>query len=379
MKIMVIGAGVLGSLYAARLQSSGNEVTLLARGERSRYLQENGVVLQEGESGPVTATPVRVVTEIDPQADYDLAVVLVRKNQLGPVCTMLSAAPRIQAVLFMFNNAAGPDEMIRAVGRQRVLLGFPGAGGRREGGVVHYILADSQPTTLGELDGTATPRLAAITEAFERAGFPVEQCAHMDAWLKTHVAVVSPIANALYLAGGDNYRLARTPDGMVLLVRAIQEGFQVLRALGIPVVPSKYRWMAYIPEPLLVAILRRGFDTQRSELLMARHARAARDEMRALADEFQQLARRSGLATPAIDELYRFTGEEVPPLPEGAGGIPMRWAGVVAGALAILAVCVGLGALGRRLRSLCGGEKSRPSCCASRTRRRENCRDRLGL
>ena len=34
MKILFYGAGVLGSLFAARLQESGQEVSILARGQR---------------------------------------------------------------------------------------------------------------------------------------------------------------------------------------------------------------------------------------------------------------------------------------------------------------------------------------------------------
>ena len=34
MKILFLGAGVLGSLYAARLKQSGQDVTLLARNTR---------------------------------------------------------------------------------------------------------------------------------------------------------------------------------------------------------------------------------------------------------------------------------------------------------------------------------------------------------
>jgi ketopantoate reductase len=34
MKILVYGAGVIGTLYAARLQQEGHQVTILARGSR---------------------------------------------------------------------------------------------------------------------------------------------------------------------------------------------------------------------------------------------------------------------------------------------------------------------------------------------------------
>jgi 2-dehydropantoate 2-reductase len=36
MKILVYGAGVIGTLYAARLQEAGRQVTVLARGGRCR-------------------------------------------------------------------------------------------------------------------------------------------------------------------------------------------------------------------------------------------------------------------------------------------------------------------------------------------------------
>jgi 2-dehydropantoate 2-reductase len=45
MKILVYGAGVLGSLYAARLADSGNDVTILARGQRLIDIRANGIVL----------------------------------------------------------------------------------------------------------------------------------------------------------------------------------------------------------------------------------------------------------------------------------------------------------------------------------------------
>ena len=71
-------------------------------------------------------------------------------------------------VLFMVNNAAGPGEIVHALGPERVLLGFPGAGGQRDGHVVRTNLVSGliQPTTFGELDGRITPRLRRIAAAF---------------------------------------------------------------------------------------------------------------------------------------------------------------------------------------------------------------------
>jgi 2-dehydropantoate 2-reductase len=226
----------------------------------------------------------------------------MRKNQVA------SASRCTSSVLFMVNTASGPGEWVEAVGRERLLLGFPGAGGAKEGHVIHYHVLSSlvQATMLGELDGQSTPRLREIARAFRTAGFPVSVSRNLDAWLKTHVAVVSPIANAFYLAGGDNYRLSKMPEGVGLLVRAIREGFEVVRALGYPITPTNLRVLEWIPEPVLVGVLKRVFGARTTELVMARHANAARDEMRHLADEFRDLCQAASVPTPAIDLLYAY-------------------------------------------------------------------------
>jgi 2-dehydropantoate 2-reductase len=221
MKILLYGAGVMGSLYGAKLQESGQDVSILARGQRLADLREHGIVLEDGSTGERTTTRVNVVERLEPDDAYDLVVVVMPKNYIPDVLPVLAANRQTPNILFVCNNAAGPDEMIAALGRERVLLGFVGAGGEREGHIVRYIVepAREQPTTFGELDGDTTPRLKQIAAAFKGAGFPVALSSNMDAWLKTHVAEISPTVGALYMAGVDNYRLARTRDGAVLMIR----------------------------------------------------------------------------------------------------------------------------------------------------------------
>ena len=47
MKILVYGAGVLGSLYAARLKESGLDVSILARSRRLADIREHGIELED--------------------------------------------------------------------------------------------------------------------------------------------------------------------------------------------------------------------------------------------------------------------------------------------------------------------------------------------
>ena len=327
----------MGSLYAARLQESGQEVSVLARGQRLTDIREHGIVLEDVATGQRTTTRVRVEEQLKPTDAYDLVVVLMRRNKIPAILPVLAENRNTPNVLFMCNSAAGPYEMLNALGRERVLLGFSGAGGYRKDHVVFYevVSGKRQPTVFGELDGRTTPRVKQIAEAFEGAGFPVAVSDNMDAWLKTHVAEIIPSAGALYSAGTDNFRLARTRDGMVLMVRAIREGYKVLRALGVPITPSNHKVFKWIPEPLIVAMMRRMLTTKTAETVLVGHANAARDEMTHVAGGFRELARKTSVPTPAMDRLYAYFDPDTPTVPDGSAQMPMN----------LRSVWFGLGAL----------------------------------
>ncbi len=70
MNMLVYGAGVLGSLYAARLQAAGQHVSLLARGQRFQDIREHGIVLEDVLSGQTTTTHVQVVEQLEPADRY---------------------------------------------------------------------------------------------------------------------------------------------------------------------------------------------------------------------------------------------------------------------------------------------------------------------
>jgi 2-dehydropantoate 2-reductase len=307
-KILFFGAGVLGSLYAARLKQSGQEVTILARKTRLEDIQKHGIILEHALSGKREIVSVPVVDQLREDDAYDLIVVLVRKNQMASVLPQLASHKATPNILFMVNNPSGYEDWVSAVGAKRLVLGFAGAGGTRVGNVVRYVVVSRflQPTTFGELDGTFTPRLEKIMRVFRDAGFPTAFTPNMDAWQKTHAGWVSPLANALYMVNGDNHALARSPHVVRLAIRAVREGFKVLRALGIPVTPSKLQIWEWIPESLLMRCLMLWADTSHFRTVAVEHTLAATDEMWQIAQEFYLLALSTSIVTPAMDELRSY-------------------------------------------------------------------------
>jgi hypothetical protein len=52
MRIMILGAGVQGTLYGVRLARAGHDVTLIARGKRVEELRQRGAVIEDALSIP---------------------------------------------------------------------------------------------------------------------------------------------------------------------------------------------------------------------------------------------------------------------------------------------------------------------------------------
>ena len=181
MKLLVYGAGVTGSLFAARLHEAGHDdVSLLARGGRLAALRRHGVQLAEADSPAVRRVPVPAVEH--PAGGYDLIAVFVRAHQVDAVLESLAG---LEAdVLFALNWAAGPEPLGAVIGRERVLLSFPTDGGTMDGDVVRYRPADFMtrrvPMPVGEPDGRATPRLERIVRALRAAGINAKAEPQMD-------------------------------------------------------------------------------------------------------------------------------------------------------------------------------------------------------
>jgi 2-dehydropantoate 2-reductase len=338
MRILVYGAGVQGSQYAVFLHQAGQDVTILARGERLAQIRQHGIVLEQNDSGKRTVTQVPVVDTLKPDDAYDLVLVPMRSNQIESILPVLAANEHTPNVLFLGNNIHGPEKMVAALGRERVLLGFASAAGVREGSVVRHPAIGRGVTYVGELDGQETPRLAQIAAVFALSPFPVKIQPDIHAWLKTHVALVIPFALGIYMCAGDNTRLAHTRDALVLVVRAIREGFTALKARGITITPAYLGRIMYLPEPLLVAFLSRMFNTQFAEIGLAGHANAARDEMGHLTGGLWELVQGSGVEAPALRSLYVFRNPNQPPLREGSKRIPLNTQGFWAFVGVIMAV-----------------------------------------
>ena len=90
MKILVFGAGVLGSYLAHALIRGGNDVTILARGKREAELRQDGLVIRHYFQRKTTVDEVKVIASLQPGDVYDLIFVVMKYNDFPAVLPILA-------------------------------------------------------------------------------------------------------------------------------------------------------------------------------------------------------------------------------------------------------------------------------------------------
>lgn len=308
LKILIYGAGVIGSVFAGKLALARNDITVLARGKRFEELKNDGIVLVNHKTQGVDQVNVNIIDTLLPNAQYDYIIVTMQRTQVDNILFILSQNSS-KNIVFVVNTASGYDEWITAVGKDRLMIGFPAAGGERKEGKVHYFIGKGiqrafQTTTFGEYSGEKTRRIETLIKLFNQAKIPSVFCKDIDAWQKTHVALVTNIANALYGFDCDNFRLGRSYKDVKQMIKGIQEGRQVLRKNGVNPTPQKLLWLD-LPASVVAISFSIFMRTALAETTMAKHCVVAKSEMLLLQQEFDELIVKSNIDTPAIDDLKK--------------------------------------------------------------------------
>ena len=280
MRILVFGAGVIGSLYAALLAEAGYDVSVYARGRRLESLMQDGLLYKS--KGKIRKAPIKVLSKIEPEDCYDFVFLTVRENQLHTALEELrqNSSP---TVVTMVNSLETYDRWEAICGAGRVIPAFPGAGGGFDGSVLDAALTPRfiQPTTFGKTDG----RERALARVFRRAKIPYQVVADMHAWQLCHLAMVVPIADAYYEAD-DPENAGRDAVLMRKAAKQIRDNLGAIEARKIRLSPGKMQAFRLLPVPLVGFVLGFVFRSRFGNRFMYQHSMKAPDEMRQLHEQF---------------------------------------------------------------------------------------------
>ncbi|MEK3768276.1 2-dehydropantoate 2-reductase N-terminal domain-containing protein [Paenibacillus sp. FSL R5-0887] len=194
-RILIFGAGVIGSMYAIKLIEAGFDVSLFAHSNRYTSLRENG--LQYIEKGTVRSIQVNVMDTLENDDVYDFIFVTVRYDRSESALLALKDN-QSKNIVTMISNSIGFSSWLDIVG-DRLIPAFPGFGGQIKDGVLHarFLPKFIAATAFGEINGVATERIENLAKLFKTAKLPYVIKKDMQAYLITHS--VSDIAMLSFL------------------------------------------------------------------------------------------------------------------------------------------------------------------------------------
>jgi len=250
-KIAIFGAGAIGGLLGVRLAQAGADVTFIARGPHLAAMQANGVTLVSG-GERITVRP-RCLADPAEAGVQDYVIVTLKAHGLPPAAPQIARMLGPHSVLvtgingvpyWYFYGLDGPyrDRRVESVdpgGRLWDILPpsqvigsvvYPAAE-VSEPGVITHTYGDR--FTLGEPDGSRSPRIEALSKALIAAGLkaPVRPRIRDEIWVKLWGNLAFNPLSALTMATLD--RITGDPALRAVCRAMMLEAKSVAEALGV--------------------------------------------------------------------------------------------------------------------------------------------------
>ena len=314
MSIAIVGTGAIGGFLGVRLAAAGEPVTFIARGANLAAIKANGMRLIEADGTQIHVGDMRATQSMREAGVHDVVLLTVKAHQVGPIADDLKylVGPET-AVVTMQNGipwwyflgaydgphrgthvaAADPGRLIARHIDPRHVIGsvvFPAAVLTEPGTVM---VIEGNRFTLGEPDGTISPRVEALAAKLVKAGFkaPVIEDIRAEIWLKLWGNLSFNPLSALTHATLED--ICRFSDTRQLAHDMMSEAQDIAGKLGIT---------------FRVGIDKRIAGAEKvgaHKTSMLQDVEAGRPiELEALVGSVIELGRLTGTPTPHIDTVY---------------------------------------------------------------------------
>ena len=313
MKIAIVGAGAIGGYLGAKLSNAGEAVTFIARNQNLAAIEKNGfrLILEDGREEH--APGVRAVQRMADAGPQDAVLLTVKAHQVGDLLPDLREllGPKTMVVTMIngipwwyFHGLAGahegrglesvdPGGRIAACIQSERIIGsvvYPAAE-LVAPGVVRVI--EGNRFTLGELDGSRSERIEALSQAMIGAGFkaPVSRDIRGEIWLKLWGNLsFNPISALTHATLED---ICTFGPSRLLAANMMTEAQTVAEKLGVVFKISLEKRIAGA----------QAVGAHKTSMLQdVEHGRAL--ELNALVGSVVELGRITETPTPAIDAIF---------------------------------------------------------------------------
>jgi 2-dehydropantoate 2-reductase len=308
-QFVILGAGALGSILAAHLARSAHQVIVLARGERARRIEREGLRIT---GLAEISVPVTVLT--DP-AQLEAAECLIVATKTPGTRAALQSLRHVAAdCAFSVQNGVLKNELLcGAFGTDRVFGALANTSGEvREDGAV--LFTRNVNLMLGELDGRESERARALASMIDAAGVRASAVPRILSWEWSKFVAWLPLMSLAVITRAPTWQYLSDAGTALVLVRMAREAVRLASACGVSLLPEG----AILPLQAILA----GSEREAVESVRAAGAQFAAQapghRMSALQDlqagraleveetfgDAVERASRAGLEVPLLEAFY---------------------------------------------------------------------------
>jgi 2-dehydropantoate 2-reductase len=309
MKFAILGAGALGTILGAHLSRAGHEVAMIARGERARVLQRQGLVLN-GLSDIKARTPVID----DPNKLRETGTLIIATKAIDSAQALESLRHlRVENCFSVQNGVLKNELLARVFGFSRVLGAMADFSGELlSNGEVK--LTRNVALHLGEEKGGTSPRVEELAGTIDAAGVRCQAASNIRTreWSK-YAGWIAQFPLAV-LTRQITWKFLMDERSAMVIVRIVREAAQLAAAMKIELID-----MPPLPVPSIV----HGSDAQAVEIIRGigqkfldnspeHRMSAQQDVLRGSRLEYEETlgyalakGRELGVAMPTLDACYR--------------------------------------------------------------------------
>ncbi len=294
MKVVVCGAGAVGSFWGGLLARAGHDVRFIARGAQLAALESQGLRIASNVLGEVAINPVRVAATAAGGEPADLVLLSVKTHQTASVIEDLSAVVAARTVVMALQNGVEADDLLRTRwGDNRVVSTVVYVGASIEApGVVRHVARGL--LLVGNPYGVPGERYAEVLDALAAPGLTVRAVddIHRERWYKLMWNTSFNAVSALTLQ--TSRPLLDEPATRSVIDACMREVAAVGRARGVHITDADVDRSLAETEKL---------PPIRTSMLEDREHRRQM-EVEALVGVVVRFGRDAGVATPVTSTLY---------------------------------------------------------------------------
>jgi 2-dehydropantoate 2-reductase len=316
MKFAILGAGALGTILGAHLSRAGHEVVMIARGERARTLQRQGLVLNG--LSDIKARP-NVID--DPKKLVETGTLIIATKAIDSEQALDTLKHlRLENALSVQNGVLKNELLARAFGYSRVLGAMADFSGELlANGEVKF--TRNVCLHIGDEKGGVSPRAEAVASAIDAAGVRCAAASNIRTreWSK-YAGWIAQFPLAV-LTRQITWKFLMDERSAMVFVRIVREAAALAAALRIELLD-----MPPLPVPSIVhgsdadaieivrGIGQKFLDTSPEHRMSAQQdvLRGSRLEYEETLGHALRLAREHQVPMPTLDNCYRIISVAYP-------------------------------------------------------------------